>query len=57
MFKRNVALQDVSGIGVTLSIDKKSQRVKIVDTVDGSPASGVYTMCVCVRARTGVCSR
>lgn len=31
--------QDVSGIGVTLSIDKKSQRVKIVDTVDGSPAS------------------
>jgi len=31
--------QDVSGIGVTLSIDKKSQRVKIVDTVEGSPAS------------------
>ena len=31
--------QDVSGIGVTLSIDKKTQRVKIVDTVEGSPAS------------------
>jgi len=32
--------QDVSGIGVTLSIDKKAQRVKIVDTVEGSPAAG-----------------
>lgn len=31
--------QDVSGIGVTLSIDKKAQRVKIVDVVEGSPAA------------------
>jgi len=31
--------QDVSGIGVTLSIDKKAQRVKIVDTIEGSPAA------------------
>lgn len=31
--------QDVSGIGVTLSIDKVAQRVKIVDVVEGSPAS------------------
>ena len=31
--------QDVSGIGVTLSIDKKAQRVKIVDVLEGSPAA------------------
>ena len=31
--------QDVSGIGVTLSVDKKAQRVKIVDVVEGSPAA------------------
>ena len=32
--------QDISGIGVTLSIDKKAQRVKIVDVVEASPAEG-----------------
>ena len=33
--------EDVSGIGVTLSNDKDSGRVKIVDTIEESPASAM----------------
>ena len=31
--------EDVSGIGVTLSNDKDSGRVKVVDTIENSPAA------------------
>jgi C-terminal processing protease CtpA/Prc len=39
-WRRDVrAAAQVSGIGVTLSIDKASGKVKVVDVVDGGPAA------------------